>query len=59
MWLLSKGKVDKAKNTLKSLRGSTSDEKCNAEFQDMVHYASEMNLNGQRKGYDRKSDNNL
>lgn len=54
MWLLSKGEVEEAKSTLKKLRGGASDEKCNAEFQDMVYYASDMNLDGHQKGYDRK-----
>jgi hypothetical protein len=54
MWLLSKGEVDKAKSTLKRLRGGASDEKCDAEFQDMVRYASEMKPDGHQKGYHRK-----
>lgn len=50
MWLLSKGRTDEAKQIFRNLRGGASEEKCNAEFQDMVRYASEMNINNDQKG---------
>lgn len=45
MWLLSWGRTEEAKQTLKKIRGDVSDEKCAAEFEDMVRYVSEMNQN--------------
>lgn len=45
MWLLSRGRTDESKQTLGKLRGGASEENCIAEFQDMVHYTSEINLN--------------
>lgn len=44
MWLMSRGRTDEAKSTFNKLRGSVGEEKCAAEFRDMVHYTSEMNL---------------
>uniref|UniRef100_A0A2H8TSE1 Facilitated trehalose transporter Tret1 n=1 Tax=Melanaphis sacchari TaxID=742174 RepID=A0A2H8TSE1_9HEMI len=40
MWLLSKGKIDKARKVLMKLRGYVSEEKCSTEFQEMVQYVS-------------------
>jgi len=40
MWLLSKGKIDKARKVLMKLRGYVSEEKCATEFQEMVQYVS-------------------
>lgn len=50
MWLLSKGRTEEAKQTFRKLRGNASEEKCAAEFQDMVHYTSEINLNNNETG---------
>lgn len=50
MWLLSKGRTDEAKQTFKNLRGGASEENSNAEFQDMVRYASEINIHNQKTG---------
>ncbi|XP_050432006.1 facilitated trehalose transporter Tret1-like [Adelges cooleyi] len=38
MWLLSRGKVEKAKRSLRKLRGNASEEKCAFEFKEMVEY---------------------
>ncbi|KAL5242823.1 hypothetical protein ACI65C_010233 [Semiaphis heraclei] len=40
MWLLSRGKTDKARKVLMKLRGYVSEEKCAKEFQEMVQYVS-------------------
>lgn len=40
MWLLSRGKTDKARKVLMKLRGYVSEEKCATEFQEMVQYVS-------------------
>ncbi|VVC39589.1 Sugar transporter, conserved site,Major facilitator superfamily domain,Major facilitator, sugar [Cinara cedri] len=40
MWLLSKGKTDKARKTLCKLRGWETEEKCAKEFEEMVEYVS-------------------
>lgn len=45
MWLLSRGRTEEAKQTLKKLRGGASEERCTKEFQDMVHYTSKTDLN--------------
>ncbi|VVC30787.1 Sugar transporter, conserved site,Major facilitator superfamily domain,Major facilitator, sugar [Cinara cedri] len=48
MWLLTKGKTDKAKRTLGKLRGWVTYEKCSCEFQEMVVYTStNINTNSQ------------
>lgn len=40
MWLLSKGKMNKARKVLMKLRGWVTEEKCAKEFQEMVQYVS-------------------
>ncbi|XP_015365255.1 PREDICTED: facilitated trehalose transporter Tret1-2 homolog [Diuraphis noxia] len=40
MWLLSRGKMEKARKVLTKLRGYVSEEKCAKEFQEMVQYVS-------------------
>ncbi|VVC39585.1 Hypothetical protein CINCED_3A022308 [Cinara cedri] len=50
MWLLSKGRIEEAKQTLRKLRGGASEENCIKEFQDMVHYTSKMDLNDLETG---------
>lgn len=40
MWLLSRGKIDKARKVLMKLRGYVSEEKCATEFHEMVQYVS-------------------
>lgn len=55
MWLLSRGRTDESKQTLGKLRGGVSEENIIAEFQDMVHYTSEINLNNNiQTGYTRR-----
>lgn len=44
MWLMSQGRTDEAKSTFNKLRGDAGEDKCAAEFRDMVHYTSEINL---------------
>lgn len=46
MWLLSRGKPEKAKKVLKKIRGYVSEEKCALEFQEMVQYASKSTKSG-------------
>ncbi|VVC30791.1 Hypothetical protein CINCED_3A017390 [Cinara cedri] len=41
MWLLAKGKPDKAQRTLSKLRGWVSHDKCSNEFSDMIVYTSD------------------
>ncbi|VVC39588.1 Sugar transporter, conserved site,Major facilitator superfamily domain,Major facilitator, sugar [Cinara cedri] len=43
MWLLSRGRTEEAKQTLKKLRGDATEESCNKEFEDMIQYTSNMN----------------
>lgn len=40
MWLLARGKTEKAQRTLGKLRGWVSRDKCLNEFQEMVVYTS-------------------
>lgn len=44
MWLMSRGRTDEAKTTFIKLRGGVSEDKCAVEYEDMVHYTSEINL---------------
>lgn len=46
IWLLSRGKTDKARATLRKLRGYASEEKCAVEFQEMVHYVTQSTKSG-------------
>jgi len=46
MWLLSRGKTDKARKVLMKLRGYVSEEKCATEFQEMVQYVSQSAKSG-------------
>lgn len=47
MWLLAKGKREKAQQTLCKLRGWVSKEKCSNEFREMIAYTS---VNCDKKG---------
>lgn len=53
MWLLSRGRMDEAKRTFRKLRGDATEEKCMAEFQEMVDYASEMSPKSQQTGLNK------
>lgn len=48
MWLLTKGRTDKARIILRKLRGCVSEEKCAKEFQEMVQYVSQSFKLGKR-----------
>lgn len=50
MWLLSKGKAEKAKQTFSKIRGGASEEKCASEFQEMIRYVAETNPSNLRSG---------
>lgn len=43
MWLLAKGKTEKAQKTLGKLRGWVSHDKCSDEFQEMIVFSSNKN----------------
>lgn len=50
MWLLSKSRTEEAHATLRKIRGGASEEQCAVEFQEMVHYVTEINLKNLQTG---------
>jgi len=55
MWLLTKGKKEKAQKTLGKLRGWVSHEKCSSEFREMIIYTSVHNHETSRDKNDTDS----